>query len=146
MDENKKDLLNDDSSDQLNDEAKKEDSGFEIESVASEDALSDIISGLDKDSDEDDGFDEEKDIEESAEDILLAKYAADCDRCATKVYFELEDLDEDGNLLCPNCEETIEIDNEYLYELFAKDYKITEVINKEDMELIAQYYNMMYNK
>lgn len=123
MDENKKDLLNDDSSNQLNDEAKKEDSGFEIESVASEDALSDIISGLDKDSDEDDGFDEEKDIEESAEDILLAKYAADCDRCATKVYFELEDLDEDGNLLCPNCEETIEIDND------AIDYYL---VNKPD--------------
>ena len=44
--------------------------------------------------------------------IELAKYAVDCESCATRVYFELEDLDEEDNLLCPNCSDKIEINRE----------------------------------
>ena len=101
---------------------KEKTSGFEIESIESEDALEALTSNneLDNYSPEGDEIDLEKDIQ-------LAKYCADCDTCATRVYFELEDLDEDGNLLCPNCEEVIEIDNDAIdYYLVKKDEEFAD--------------------
>ena len=107
--------------DETSDETQK-DSGFEIESVESEDALDALTSNNELDNYSSEG--EEIDLEQ---DINLAKYCADCDTCATRVYFELEDLDEDGNLLCPNCEEIIEIDNDAIdYYLVEKDEKSEE--------------------
>lgn len=129
MDENKKDINEEieEKNDEIIDEAKETveevldkkegDSGFEIESVESEDALDALLSNNELDNYKSD--EEEIDLEQ---DIELAKYCADCDTCATRVYFELEDLDEDGNLICPNCEETIEIDNDAIdYYLVKKD-------------------------
>ena len=79
------------------------DSTFLVEEVESDAALAEFLSG------------EESDVtgeEASEEELQLATYAADCESCATKVYFELEDLDEEDNLICPNCNETIEINRE----------------------------------
>lgn len=131
MDENNKEIneeieeKNDEVIEQVNEEvvtdAPKEndgDSGFEIESVESEDALDALLSN-----NELDNYDSDREEIDLEEEIKLAKYSADCDTCATRVYFELEDLDENGNLLCPNCEETIEIDND------AIDYYL---VNKDD--------------
>lgn len=129
MDENKKEINEEiEQNDEILDEVTEEtavdapeeqegDSGFEIESVKSEDALDALISNneLDNYKSDEKGIDLEQDIQ-------LAKYCADCDTCATRVYFELEDLDEDGNIICPNCEETIEIDNDAIdYYLVNKD-------------------------
>ena len=128
MDENKKELneqieeqneleQNEKMDETVSDVAEEKDSGFEIESVESEDALEALTSNNELDNYKSDS--EEIDLEE---DIQLAKYCADCDTCATRVYFELDDLDEDGNLLCPNCEEIIEIDNEAIdYYLVKKE-------------------------
>ena len=82
------------------------DSTFGAEQVESAAALEELIS-------EGASSEEEADSAEEAEaEMTLASFAADCEMCATKVFFELEDLDDDGNLLCPNCNEVIEIDNE----------------------------------
>lgn len=98
-------------------EIDEKDSTFDIDKVESEAALEDIIEGAS----------EQKEADEEQE-IELAKYAADCESCATRVYFELEDLDEEGNLTCPNCEETIEIDND------AIDYYLVEKPSEEENE------------
>lgn len=109
--------------DSSDEEAK--DSGFAIDTVESEDALDSLLSNNELDNYKSDS--EETDLEA---DIQLAKYCADCDTCATRVYFELDDLDENGNLLCPNCEETIEIDND------AIDFYL---VNKTDETESSQY-------
>ncbi|MBR0415397.1 MAG: hypothetical protein IJI67_10085 [Clostridia bacterium] len=88
------------------------DSTFSVEKVDSQEALNDFLSG-----------DATEDTDEAEQEMKLAKYAADCESCATKVFFELDDLNEDGNLLCPNCQEEIEIDHD------AIDYYL---VNKEE--------------
>ncbi|MBE6819315.1 MAG: peptidyl-prolyl cis-trans isomerase [Ruminococcaceae bacterium] len=90
------------------------DSTFSVDKVESEAALNDFLNG--------EGSEEDEDAEVEQE-MKLAKYAVDCESCATKVFFELEDLNEDGNLVCPNCQEVIEIDRD------AIDYYL---VNKEE--------------
>ena len=94
------------------DAQEESDSTFSIEKVDSQEALTEILSG-----------ETAEDTEEAEQEMKLAKYAADCESCATKVFFEFDDLDEDGNLLCPNCQEVIEIDHD------AIDYYL---VNKEE--------------
>ena len=102
------------------------DSTFSVESVASEDALSEI---LNPDAAGDTDAADTGEGEATEQEMKLAKYAADCQSCATKVYFEKEDLDEEGNLTCPNCEETIEVNLE------ALDYYL---VNKSASDEAAQ--------
>ena len=92
------------------------DSTFAAESVQSQDALEELM---------DDGIDKAEDV--IAEEMTIsARYAADCESCATRVFFEKEDLNEEGNLICPNCQETIEIDND------AMDYYLVEKATPAD--------------
>ncbi|MBR2590172.1 MAG: hypothetical protein IKE65_04540, partial [Clostridia bacterium] len=102
-------------------EDSKTDSTFSVENVESEAALEDFISGSSAEN-------EGEQIEQA---IQLATYAADCESCATKVYFELEDLDEDDNLLCPNCNEKIEINRDAI-EYYRVDK--TEMVSRSESE------------
>lgn len=93
------------------------DSTFSDVKVESEAALTELLSNESTESAEEEApEDEEQEME-------LATYAADCESCATRVFFEKEDLDEEGNLLCPNCNETIEIDTDAIdyYRVEKKD-------------------------
>ncbi|MBQ3431455.1 MAG: hypothetical protein IJG23_01580 [Clostridia bacterium] len=94
------------------------DSTFLVEEVESDAALAEFLSG-----EETDSYGEEA----SEEELQLATYAADCESCATKVYFELEDLDEEDNLICPNCNETIEINRESIDYYLVDKSKIETV-------------------
>ena len=97
---------------------KKENTYTEIDGVESEKELESFLNDVN-----DAPGDEVNDEEAVEKEITLAKYAADCESCATKVYFELEDLDEEGNLICPNCNESIEINQE------ALDYYLVDKSN-----------------
>ena len=99
---------------------KKENTYTEIDGVESEKELESFLNDVN-----DAPGDEVNDEEAVEKEITLAKYAADCENCATKVYFELEDLDEEGNLICPNCNESIEINQE------ALDYYLVDKSNDE---------------
>lgn len=99
---------------------KKENTYTEIDGVESEKELDSFLNDVN-----DAPGDETNDEEAVEKEITLAKYAADCESCATKVYFELEDLDEEGNLICPNCNESIEINQE------ALDYYLVDKSNDE---------------
>lgn len=103
-------------------EQEVQDSTFAAEHVESEKALEEFL--------ESSAAETETDSENTEGEMSLAKYAADCEMCATKVYFELDDLDENGNLLCPNCNEVIEIDND------AIDYYLVE---KKDETPVSNY-------
>ncbi|MBQ6381682.1 MAG: hypothetical protein IJJ41_08820 [Clostridia bacterium] len=102
------------------DEQAEADSTFSVESVDSEDALTELLNS--GESAEEDSDSAEEEVEQE---MQLATYAADCESCATKVFFELEDLDEENNLTCPNCSETIEINTD------AIDYYL---VKKEDSQ------------
>ncbi len=65
---------------------------------------------------------------EGEEDIELATYMAECDSCAMRIYFEKDDLNENGNLDCPNCEEEVEINSDNL------DLYLVEKDDEEDNE------------
>ena len=41
-------------------------------------------------------------------------------------------------------EGSVEITQEYLYELLSKEYQLTDVIEKEDMMLVAEYFAKIY--
>ena len=60
------------------DAQEESDSTFSIEKVDSQEALTEILSG-----------ETAEDTEEAEQEMKLAKYAADCESCATKVFFEL---------------------------------------------------------
>lgn len=108
----------------------EDDSGsFDVEKVASEDAFNDILSGKTEILDSADS--ENSENEES--DFKLAKYAVDCEMCATRVYFEKEDLDENGNIVCPNCQEIIEINSD------AMDYYLVDKPSEKDADENAGY-------
>ena len=112
-------------SEEENDKA-KDNSYTEIDGVESEKNLE---SFLNENADASEEETEEETSEDAVEEeITLAKYAADCESCATKVYFELEDLDEEGNLICPNCNETIEINKD------AIDYYLVDKSNDDSDE------------
>ena len=122
-------------SDISQDELKESDSTFSVEHVESEAALTQILDAQPDTVTEDSPTimltEEEKAEQGEAveQELKLSKYAADCLNCATKVYFEKEDLDEENNLICPNCNEKIEINVESL------DYYL---VNKSSTEQITE--------
>ena len=112
-------------SEEVNEKA-KDNSYTEIDGVESEKNLESFLNDNAEASEEET---EDETVEDAVEEeITLAKYAADCESCATKVYFELEDLDEEGNLICPNCNETIEINKD------AIDYYLVDKSNDDSDE------------
>lgn len=111
------------------------DNTFGAERVESEAALSDLLSGEQGDDAQGEG-DEQTEAEEETEEMALATYAADCTSCATKVYFEREDLDEEGNLICPNCNEKIEINTDAM-DYFLVDKSVKEEQAEESGDMVV---------
>ena len=113
----------------------EKDSTFAAEHIESEKALEDFL--------------EASNVETPAEfenvegEIELATYSADCEMCATKVYFELDELDEDGNLHCPNCNEVIEINNDaidyYLVEKKEESVASNYVVDCQGCEAVVHF-------
>lgn len=76
--------------------------------------------------------------EENVEsDVAVGTYVCECPSCATKIYFEKEDVEKDKTLECPSCHGIIDINFDFL-DMFETDKEKTSEpsADSEDQEYI----------